>query len=86
MSNLERRLERVAEAISGRDSECTSDRQGSVFEAQFVAPGDPVQEPDGEREQRCPQHPLRIQFERFDRTQGEYVKFDPKQEHECRPI
>jgi hypothetical protein len=77
MSTLKRRLERVAKAIGG--SECTCDGQGPLFVIRFVAPGDPLQEPDGPRERLrlCPQHPPRNRFEAFDRTRGEYVEVDP---------
>jgi hypothetical protein len=78
MSNIERRLERVAEAINGRG--CTCDGQGSVIVVGFVGPGDPQEEPGepGEWRPRCPIHRPRIRFERFDRTRGGYVEFDPR--------
>jgi hypothetical protein len=76
MSSIERRLERVAEAINARDSECTCDGQGSVRVVRFVGPGDPLEEPGepGEQRPRCLQHPPRIRFERFDSLLGEYVE------------
>jgi hypothetical protein len=81
MSSIERRLERVAEAISGRNSGCTCDGQGSVRVVRFVGPDDPAQEPEAARApvRSCPQHPTRIiRFERFERARGEYVECDPK--------
>ena len=81
MFSIERRLERVAEAISGRNAECTCDGQGSRRVVRFVGADDPAQEPDaaGARGRWCPQHPTRIiRFERFDRVKGEYVECDPK--------
>jgi transposase len=42
MSSIERRLERVAEAISGRNAECTCDGQGSRRVVRFVGPDDPA--------------------------------------------
>jgi hypothetical protein len=80
--SIERRLERVAEAISGRNSGCTCDGQGSVRVVRFVGLGDPLEEPGepGEWRPRCPIHRLRIRFERFDRPRGAYVEFDPKKE------
>jgi hypothetical protein len=78
MSSIERRLERVAEAIS--NSGCTCDGQGSVRVVRFVAVGDPLEEPGepGEQRPRCLQHRPRIRFERFDRVKGKYVECDPK--------
>jgi len=77
MSGLERRLERVAEAISGRNSGCTCDGQGSVRVVRFVGPDDLAQEPEAARApvRSCPQHPTRIiRFERFDRARGAWVE------------
>ena len=81
MSSIERRLERVAEAISARNAECTCDGQGSVRVVRFVAPDDPLDETGEPVEQRprCLQHPPRIRFERFDPLLGEYVECDPKE-------
>jgi hypothetical protein len=42
-SGIERRLERLAEAIS--NSGCTCDGQGSVRVVRFVGLGDPLEEP-----------------------------------------
>jgi len=80
MSSIERRLERVAEAISGHDAACTCDGQGSVRVVRFVGPGDPLEKPGelGKPRPRCLQHKPRIRFERFDRTSGAWVEFDPK--------
>jgi hypothetical protein len=81
MSSIERRLERVAEAISGYDAACTCGGQGSVRVVRFVGPDDPAQEPEAARApvRSCPQHPTRIiRFERFDRTSGAWVETDPK--------
>jgi hypothetical protein len=74
MSSIERRLERVAEAIGS--SGCTCDGRGSVFVVRFVAPDDPLEEPGEpeERRPRCPIHRPRIRFERFDSLLGEYVE------------
>jgi hypothetical protein len=74
MSSIERRLERVAEAIS--HSECTCDGQGSVLVVRFVGPGDPLEEPGelGKQRSRCLQHPPHVRFERFDSRLGEYVE------------
>jgi hypothetical protein len=76
MSSIERRLERVAEAIG--NAECTCDGQGSVLVVRFVGPGDPLEEPGepGKRRSHCLQHPPRIRFERFDRTSGAWVEAD----------
>ena len=88
MSNIERRLKRVAESINGRG--CTCDGQGSVRVVRFVGPGAPLEEPaePGEQRPRCLQHPPRIRFERFDRTCGAWVGFDPRGERSTndRPI
>jgi hypothetical protein len=80
MSSIERRLERVAEAISGRNSECTCDGQGSWIVVRYVGSGDPLEEPGepGKRRSHCLQHPPRIRFERFDRTSGAWVEANPK--------
>ena len=48
----------VSEAIS--NSGCTCDGQGSVFVVRFVAPDDPLEEPDAEQGRPCLQHPPRI--------------------------
>ena len=76
MSSLERRLKRVAEAISGRNSGCTCDGQGSLFVVRYVAQGDPAEEPakPDDRRPLCRQHPPRIRFEEFDRASGAYVE------------
>jgi hypothetical protein len=76
MSSIERRLERVAEAVG--NSGCTCDGQGSVLVVRYVGPGDPLEEPGGKRRPRCLQHPPRIRFERFDRTSGAWVEANPK--------
>ena len=78
MHSIERRLERVAEAIG--NSGCTCDGQGSWIVVRYVGPGDPLEEPGqpGKRQSHCLQHPPRIVFERFDRTSGAWVEFDPK--------
>ncbi len=81
-TSIRRRLERVAEAISGHSAGCTCDGQGSVRVIRYVGPGDPPQEPEAARApvRSCPQHPTRIiRFERFDRVKGEYVECDRKQ-------
>lgn len=80
MSSLERRLERVGEAISGRNSGCTCDENGSWIVIRFVGSGDPVQEPSGsrDRKQLGLQHPPRLRFERFDRTCGAWIEHDLK--------
>ena len=80
MSSLERRLERVAEAISDRNSGCTCDGQGSLFVVRYVAQGDPTEEPakPDERRPLCRQHMPRFRFEEFDRASGAYVEVDPK--------
>jgi hypothetical protein len=76
MSSLERRLKRVAEAISGRNSGCTCNGQGSVFVVRYIGAGDPVEEPTkpAERMRLCTQHRPRIRFEEFDRASGAYVE------------
>jgi hypothetical protein len=78
MSSIERRLERVAEAIG--NSGCTCDGQGSWVVVRYVGPGDPLEEPGepAKRRPRCLQHPPRIRFEQFDRARGEYVECNPK--------
>ena len=80
MSSIERRLERVAEAISARNAECTCDGQGSVRVVRFVGPGDPLEKPGepGERRRLCPIHRARIRFEQFDRVRGAWVEIDRK--------
>jgi hypothetical protein len=79
-SSMKRRLERVAEAISGRHAACTCDGQGSVRVVRYVGPGDPLEEPEvaGERVPMCPVHRRRLRFERFDRVNGEGVECDPR--------
>jgi hypothetical protein len=74
MSSIERRLERVAEAIS--HSDCTCEGQGSLLVVRFVGPGDPLEERVDSRVPRqwCLQHPSRIRFERFDRRCGVWVE------------
>jgi len=80
MSSIERRLERVAEAIG--NSGCTCDGQGSVFVVRYVGSGDPLEEPGerGKRRSRCLQHPPRIRFERFDKARGAWVEHDSTSE------
>jgi hypothetical protein len=51
MSSIERRLERVAEAIS--NSRCICDGQGLRLVIRFVGPGDPPQEAAGPRCEPC---------------------------------
>lgn len=74
MSSRGRRLERVAQAISG--SGCTCDGQGSVLVVRFVGPADPVQGPinPGEQGPRCTQHPPRIRFEEYDRARDAFME------------
>ena len=81
MSSIERRLERVAEAISDRTAGCTCDGQGLRLVIRFVGPGDPPQQPAGPRErgESCARHKSRLRFERFDPLLGEYVECDPKE-------
>jgi hypothetical protein len=78
MSSIERRLERVAEAIG--NSGCTCDGQGSCVVVRYVGPGDPLEKPGepAKRRTRCLQHPPLIRFEQFDRTSGAWVEADPK--------
>jgi hypothetical protein len=82
MSSIERRLERVAEAIG--NSGCTCDGQGSVLVVRYVGPGDPLEEPGepGERRRLCPIHRARIRFESFDRARGAWVEADRMLPHE----
>jgi hypothetical protein len=72
MSSLERRLERVAEAISGRNSGCSCEGQGSLFVVRYAGAGDPLQGPTkpSERGPLCTQLPPRIRFEKYDQARG----------------
>jgi hypothetical protein len=78
MSSIERRLERVAEAIG--NSGCTCDGQGSVLVVRYVGPSDPLEESGepGKRRPRCLQHLPRIRFEKFDRVRGAWVEAERK--------
>jgi len=81
MLSIERRLEKLAEAVNGRDKGCICDGGGSLIVVRYVAPEHASQYAGRPYRQRplCPQHPrYSIRYERFDRHRAEYVEIDPQ--------